>query len=713
MACAVSLLSTSALATNFVTVIDPVTGRPTIAVISSGTGENPASRPSDQQIIVPAQVINVSGPQPPVSPGVETINVDDFVGAASPEIIQALIKNSSDIQRENQALISNLSSTPPPSPAPDQSDLDRVAKTLDNLIGGIAQQISKRKADAPPAAASGTPDSGSQPNPAIQLKNSALLGAIKAAEERRDLANRMAPGSGGESGQPDTLQPSAPADNRVVAEVLIQQISNNVLEQTRPMQQALHNAINTPPAAGGPAQNPELNAAQQNAIDALNDLTQAATNVAIQAALQNPKRPALDSGGPIGGIDPAAGVDPAAESRRQAEQRKQQQAQQKEERKQEVTNNNAQLIAQIQEAARQLQEQNRQAQEEKKKQAEEQYLQQLSQAERERLEQAKSQQQERPSPPPQSPQNRNPAPAAPEGVSVIERLRQSLGQLQDQNSEQTKQPAGNERPSRDNTPSNAEELKTAMARLTAMLAQLNQHMDKQPGVNDTSDENSQLLTQQLAQLMDLYTGLIQQAGNPSLPPQNSPQIPVTLASLTQELVAKTYEQTQESLRQLDESLKSAVSNLNDPWASYIYVARQEYTTHIPATGLHGGAIAHYEGKVHGTVGDDAINGILRMQVDLTPSSNEITGSMNFGSHGTLHMRAYDGIGDRGSLAGWLQTDDNKFFGGNVEGGFEGNLFGPNAEQVGGTWDVTVYKNDSRLDGGGKFVGAQVPPPPSH
>ncbi|TLS54235.1 hypothetical protein FE782_02495 [Paenibacillus antri] len=91
-------------------------------------------------------------------------------------------------------------------------------------------------------------------------------------------------------------------------------------------------------------------------------------------------------------IDRTAGVDPAAErqrqrQRQQAEEKKQQQVQQKEEKKTEVTNNNASLIQQIQQAAQQLQQANQQAQEQKKQEAADRLLEQLSQQQRDALQQ--------------------------------------------------------------------------------------------------------------------------------------------------------------------------------------------------------------------------------------------------------------------------------------------------------------------------------------
>jgi len=176
--------------------------------------------------------------------------------------------------------------------------------------------------------------------------------------------------------------------------------------------------------------------------------------------------------------------------------------------------------------------------------------------------------------------------------------------------------------------------------------------------------------------------------------------------------------SQESRRQLDDALQDAANkaesgpvNEYDPWGSYIHVARREYTTDLPGE-RYNNMSAHYEGKVKGTVGDESVNGILNMQFNLSPVSNDITGSMNFGSHGTLRMNVSSDFGDNASFSVALaRLDDKPVFGGNiVEGGFNGNLFGPDAKQVGGNWNVTVDKGGlSPIEGGGVFAGAKVTP----
>lgn len=161
--------------------------------------------------------------------------------------------------------------------------------------------------------------------------------------------------------------------------------------------------------------------------------------------------------------------------------------------------------------------------------------------------------------------------------------------------------------------------------------------------------------------------------------------------------------SQQSLNQLEQSLTNAATKVTtDPWASYIYVARNEVTSTVPTAGQYGIATGHYAGLVKGSLDGAPINGTLNMQISFADDA-KITGSMNFGSQGLLKINgSLDGAG----VYGTLSSEDGMAFGNHLlNGSLNGKLFGPRAEQVGGTWQVNVTGMTDRQVSG-QFVGAR-------
>ncbi|NQX68128.1 FecR domain-containing protein [Paenibacillus alba] len=141
--------------TQFYIGVDPITGEIKMAVgagkVSASTVTNSPDSTQSSSItyLYPTQQITLDSRDETndLSLKVAFIDVEQFIKEASPEVIQELIRNKAEIDKENEAFIAkkakeiadgkidNSSLT-----IKDQAELDKVKQNLDNLIGNIAKQ---------------------------------------------------------------------------------------------------------------------------------------------------------------------------------------------------------------------------------------------------------------------------------------------------------------------------------------------------------------------------------------------------------------------------------------------------------------------------------------------------------------------------------------------------------------------------------------------
>ncbi len=148
--------------TQFYVHVDPVTGQSTVMVAGGVVQAIPQNNQSNQNnpsggvLIYPGQQISLpTVPGPMERPEISYTDPSSIVSSASPEIIQAILKNMAAINEENERVLQgfldqymkNEEGTPNPSPAlqlENQEDLTKMMQNLYALIANIAKQAGEQ-----------------------------------------------------------------------------------------------------------------------------------------------------------------------------------------------------------------------------------------------------------------------------------------------------------------------------------------------------------------------------------------------------------------------------------------------------------------------------------------------------------------------------------------------------------------------------------------
>ncbi|MBB6674326.1 FecR domain-containing protein [Cohnella nanjingensis] len=138
--------------TNFAVVVDPKTGTTTLLVLSGIVQTGLPSAPATAPVYPTQQIqLNPSDRQPEAKIGFADLNA--FVQSASSDLIQAIIKQASEINQENEAFIQRLQNgialPQPTSTFQIPSDLSPIQQNLEQLVGNLAQKaIEQSKSSA-------------------------------------------------------------------------------------------------------------------------------------------------------------------------------------------------------------------------------------------------------------------------------------------------------------------------------------------------------------------------------------------------------------------------------------------------------------------------------------------------------------------------------------------------------------------------------------
>jgi len=141
-----------AYATNFFVSVDPATGKPTFMIgsgLREARGSQNSQAPGPGVVLLPSQQMQsyqdgagaTNGAH-----GVAPVDLETFVRNAGPDIIEALIRNKAAIDRENAAFIEQqralLSAGRQGQTLgiKDQNDLEKLQKSLDNIVGNIVKK---------------------------------------------------------------------------------------------------------------------------------------------------------------------------------------------------------------------------------------------------------------------------------------------------------------------------------------------------------------------------------------------------------------------------------------------------------------------------------------------------------------------------------------------------------------------------------------------
>ncbi|TSI07369.1 FecR domain-containing protein [Lysinibacillus sp. BW-2-10] len=151
----------NAKGTHFLTFVNPKTGQTTM-VVAAGTVQaiqnNQNNTPTNNPALVyPAQQITLDSRQqnPDLRTKVDYVSPADIIQSASPKVIEALVKNASDIQREQEELKKRLeeqmsNGIQKPDAAStlnfrSPEDLEDVKSNFDNLLPGLAKSAVEQK----------------------------------------------------------------------------------------------------------------------------------------------------------------------------------------------------------------------------------------------------------------------------------------------------------------------------------------------------------------------------------------------------------------------------------------------------------------------------------------------------------------------------------------------------------------------------------------
>ncbi|MCD1259088.1 FecR domain-containing protein [Paenibacillus athensensis] len=158
--------------THFFVGVDPKTGKTTMAVaagkVSASTVTNSQNdqQEAKETFLYPTQQISLDSRDEveDLSVKVEPIDIEEIVKQASPEVIEAIVKDKQSIDKENQEFVDKkkeqLNNNTPGTTNENttfavgsQDDLNKVSGNLDNLVGNFAKQavsdkkVSKEKMD--------------------------------------------------------------------------------------------------------------------------------------------------------------------------------------------------------------------------------------------------------------------------------------------------------------------------------------------------------------------------------------------------------------------------------------------------------------------------------------------------------------------------------------------------------------------------------------
>ncbi|NMO97305.1 stalk domain-containing protein [Paenibacillus lemnae] len=134
--------------THFLISTEPATGL-SKAIILSGKVSATQTPGGDSQVIYPSQQLHLdpSSKKDNLLPPVEIIDVEKLVERASPAVLEAIIKNKADIERENEALIKQLGNASSGGSdaktglnIKNQEELNKLAQNFERLVGNIALQ---------------------------------------------------------------------------------------------------------------------------------------------------------------------------------------------------------------------------------------------------------------------------------------------------------------------------------------------------------------------------------------------------------------------------------------------------------------------------------------------------------------------------------------------------------------------------------------------
>jgi septal ring factor EnvC (AmiA/AmiB activator) len=140
----------------------------------------------------------------------------------------------------------------------------------------------------------------------------------------------------------------------------------------------------------------------------------------------------------------------------------------------------------------------------------------------------------------------------------------------------------------------------------------------------------------------------------------------------------------------------------DPWAAFIFRAANDVTTTLPAMSIHNEPVGSYNGLVSGTMGDTQISGSVNMQIHF--NAFEMDGTMVLDG-GLGQFNLLGGINSQTGILGG--TISGNALGGVVDNGsFSGQFFGPQAQEVGGTWGVEVIDSSLGEAATGIFAAKQ-------
>ncbi|WP_309120185.1 Ig-like domain repeat protein [Paenibacillus sp.] len=126
--------------THFTVSIDPITGLPTMFV-SAGKVEAASPGQEDSTLLLPAQQITIYPDAPPEA-GVSYVDPSEIVKQADKSVIEALLKNKTLIDEENEEILNDLSETGDASQEgtlrlEEQEALDRYRSNVENALFNI------------------------------------------------------------------------------------------------------------------------------------------------------------------------------------------------------------------------------------------------------------------------------------------------------------------------------------------------------------------------------------------------------------------------------------------------------------------------------------------------------------------------------------------------------------------------------------------------
>ncbi|MFC4324269.1 FecR domain-containing protein [Litchfieldia salsa] len=133
--------------TNFYVTIDPTTQQTTIFVASGIVSARPQGNQGLKQVdIYPSQQISVN-PQSNNDHDITygTVDIPTLVSIADPVILEGLLKNKAEIDKENQELVEELNgNTTPPPLLSDPALLREYLSNIQNMLGNLVLEASKQ-----------------------------------------------------------------------------------------------------------------------------------------------------------------------------------------------------------------------------------------------------------------------------------------------------------------------------------------------------------------------------------------------------------------------------------------------------------------------------------------------------------------------------------------------------------------------------------------